>query len=52
MEGAAGGPAVHELDAADLDDAVTELGFKTGRLGVEDDLSHGARVYLTSASIA
>jgi hypothetical protein len=31
---------------------VTELGFEASRLGVEDDLSHGARVYLRSASIA
>jgi hypothetical protein len=43
---------MHELDAADFNDTVTEYGLEAGRLGVEDDLSHGARVYLSSASIA
>ena len=52
MEGAARRPAVHKLDAADFNDAVTEFGFEAGRLSVEDNLSHGARVYLRSASIA
>jgi hypothetical protein len=38
---APGVPAVLQLDTADLDYAVSEPGFKTGRLGVEDDLTHG-----------
>ncbi len=37
--------AVHDLNAADLDDAVIELGFEAGGFGVEDDLAHGARFY-------
>jgi hypothetical protein len=45
-------PAIHKLDAADFDDAVTELELQAGGLGIEDDLTHGARVYLTRASIA
>jgi hypothetical protein len=52
MKGAARGPAVHKLNAADFNDAVTEFGLKAGRLSVKHDLSHGARVYLRSASIA
>src|SRR4029077_14816387 len=34
-----------QLDAADFDDAVSEPGFKTRGLGVEDDLAHGVLVY-------
>src|SRR6516162_1883620 len=45
MEGAAARAAVDELDTADLDDAVIELGLEPRGLGVEDDLAHGARVY-------
>src|ERR1700752_3607279 len=45
MEGAPRGAAVHDLDAADLDDPVPELRLKPRRLGVEDDLPHRARVY-------
>src|SRR6516225_7046326 len=56
MEGATARPAVDELDAADLDDAVIELGLESRGLGVEYDLAHGARVYrnawLAKASIA
>ena len=37
---AARGDAVHELDAADLDQAVAALGVKAGGFGVEDDLAH------------
>ena len=35
-------PPVHELDRADLDDAVTELRLEAGGFGVEDDLAHRA----------
>ena len=56
MEGATARPAVDELEAADLDDAVIELGLEPRGLGVEYDLAHGARVYrnawLAKASIA
>src|SRR5580700_6062391 len=52
MEGAAGRPAIHKLDAANFNDAVTEFSLESSRLSVKDDLSHGARVYLRSASIA
>src|SRR3546814_20345100 len=38
---AAGGPALDQLHAADLDDAVALLPFKAGGFGVEDDLAHG-----------
>jgi hypothetical protein len=40
---AARGAAVHELDAADLDDAVAFRELEAGRFGVKDDLAHGAR---------
>ncbi len=36
-------PPVHELDRADLDDAVAELRLEAGGFGVEDDLAHGGR---------
>jgi len=52
MKSAARRSAVEQFNAADFDDAVTELGLEARRLGVEEDLSHGARVYLTSPSIA
>ena len=52
MKSPARRPAVEQFNAADFDDAVTELGFEARRLGVEEDLSHGARVYLTRPSIA
>jgi hypothetical protein len=40
MEHPAGAASVHDLDAADLDDAMALLGFETGGLSVEDDLAH------------
>ena len=40
MEGAARDPAMQHLDAADLDDAMTQLRFQSRGLRVEDDLSH------------
>ncbi len=43
MPVAAGRPAVHELDAADLDDAVTFRDLESGRFGVKDDLAHGTK---------
>jgi hypothetical protein len=52
MEGAARRSAIYKLETADFNDAVTQLDLQAGGLGIEDDLSHGARVYLTSASIA
>ena len=36
-------PAVQDLDAPDLDDAVAHAGVEPGRLGVQDDLSHARR---------
>src|SRR5262249_7043327 len=45
MEGPAARAPVDELDAADLDNAMIELGLEPRGLGVEDDLAHGARVY-------
>ena len=45
MKGAPARAAVDELDAADLDDTMIELGLEAGGLGVKDDLSHGPRVY-------
>ena len=36
--------SVDELDAADLNDSVTELGFEAGGFGIEDDLAHGRGV--------
>ena len=45
MEGAPARAAVDELDAADLDDAMIELGLEAGGFRVEDDLAHGPRVY-------
>jgi len=43
MEDAPCPPAVHDLDAADLDDAMPEFGLEARRLGVEDDLTHQER---------
>src|SRR5690606_13978558 len=40
MPGAPGRPALHELHAADLDDAVALAPFQAGGFGVEDDLAH------------
>src|SRR3546814_13918893 len=31
-------PAIAQLDAADLDDAMAEIDFKSGRFGIENDL--------------
>ena len=45
MKGAPARAAVDELDAADLDDAMIELGLQARGLRVEHDLSHGPRVY-------
>src|SRR5207247_630653 len=45
VEGTPCGPPVQQLHAADLDDTVIELGLETCGLGVQDDLSHGGRVY-------
>ena len=36
-----GGPAVEKFDAADFDDPMASRRFQPGRLGIEDDLSHG-----------
>ena len=41
MEHPARAPAIDDLDAADLDDAVPQLGLEAGGFGVEDDLTHG-----------
>jgi hypothetical protein len=35
-----GAPPVDDLDAADLDNAVTETRLEPGRFGIEDDLTH------------
>jgi len=40
VEHAAGQPAVEQLHAADLDDAVIMLDFEAGGFRVEDDLTH------------
>ena len=40
MEFAPGAPALHQLDATDLDHAVAALDFEAGGFGVEDDLAH------------
>src|SRR5262245_15966218 len=42
MPGASGGDAVEELDAADLDDAVSIERVEPRRLGIEHDLAHSA----------
>jgi hypothetical protein len=42
MEHPARAPTPHHFDAANLDDAMPELGLEAGRLGVEDDLAHQA----------
>jgi hypothetical protein len=33
-------PAIHEFDAADLDDAMLLLDFQAGGFRIEDDLAH------------
>ena len=38
----AGQAAVHHLDAANLDDSVSQLRFEARRLGIEEYLSHDA----------
>ena len=40
VEGAPGRPAVHQLDAADLDDPVPLLGLQACRFSIQYDLSH------------
>ncbi len=45
MKGAPARAAVDELDAADLDDTMIELGLQARGLGVKHHLSHGPRVY-------
>ena len=42
MERAPGLASLHELDAADFDDAMALLGLESGGFGVEDDLAHCA----------
>jgi hypothetical protein len=42
MPSAPGGNAVDELDAADLDDAVSVKRVESRRLGIEHDLAHSA----------
>ena len=36
----AGGQMIHQLDAADLDDAVTVGGIEARRFGIEHDFTH------------
>jgi hypothetical protein len=40
----AGGPAIEQLHAADLDDAMTRRGLEAGGFDVQYNLAHGARV--------
>ncbi len=40
LQGAAGGKMIHQLDAADFDDAVTFAGLEAGGFGIEDDFTH------------
>jgi hypothetical protein len=40
LEGAPGGTALDQLDAADLDHAVALLPFQAGGFGIEHDLAH------------
>ena len=42
MEAPARSAAIDQLDAADLDDAMPELGLESRGLGIQNDLSHGA----------
>ena len=42
MQVVSGELAVQQLDATDLDDAVTVFGGKTGGLGIQENLSHGS----------
>ena len=44
VEDAPRAPAIHDLDAADLDDPVAEFGLQARGFGVEDDLAHGKRI--------
>src|SRR5690606_5171892 len=41
VEGASGGPALDQLDAADLHHAVALAPFQACGFGVEDDVAHG-----------
>src|SRR5262245_20453955 len=52
MVGASGRPAIDELDATDFDDAVAQVGLEARGFRIEDNLSHGRRVYPSMASIA
>ena len=40
MESTTGLPPIHQLDAADFDDAMALFGLESGGFGVEDDLAH------------
>src|SRR6266576_852041 len=44
--------SIEELDAADFNDPVTQFGLEARGLRIENDLSHGRRVYRSRASIA
>jgi hypothetical protein len=43
VEPSARRPSLGELDATDLDQAMTALDFEAGGFGVEDDLAHERR---------
>ena len=47
MELPPAGASVEQLHAADLDDAVATLGFQSGGLGIQNDLSHGVWLALS-----
>src|SRR5690606_2434166 len=52
VESAPGGPALDQLDAADLDHAVALLPGKAGGFGVEHDLAHGCSLACLRAGAA
>ncbi len=41
MKIVAGGPPLHQFDAADLDDAMALAGLQASGFSIEDDLTHG-----------
>lgn len=47
MEVVAGEPAIHQLDATDLDDPVSFRGLEAGRLSVKHDLSHADPLFVS-----
>ena len=52
VKDAAGRDVAHELEGADLDEAMTVVGLEAGGLGVKDDLAHQLRCRIVACFLA